>query len=348
MIDVAILGGTGYGAGELLRLLSSHREATVVSVVSASSPGERMESAHSHLSGYYPGRTFDAALDVGALSEDRPGVIFSALPHAKSAAAITELLARSLPSTTRIIDLSGDLRITDEPTHLAHYPEVAFAPELRSQFVYGLPELNADAIACSRFVANPGCLAAACALAYLPLADLPVVGPVVFDAKTGTSGAGRTPQASMHHPMRHANFEAYKILAHRHEAEIQQSLAARRKAPVETMFVPHLLPVSRGIFATAYAKLEKGQTPEEISTRYRDFYRNAPFIRIREESPSLSNVVGTNHCDLFVTVRGTQVVACAALDNLVKGMAGTAIENMNLMCGIDRAEGLRSPALGIL
>lgn len=347
-IGVGILGGSGYGAGELLRLLLQHPDAEATSVTSSSAAGEKVSSVHRNLAGL-SSLEFSTALDLAQLSKHEDAVIIAALPHGISSSTLSTLLGRlentNLHDRVRVIDLSGDLRLSDRSQHERFYPDVEFAPELRRRFIYGLPESNCEEIRAARFIANPGCLATACALALLPLIDQGFEGEVALDAKTGTSGAGRSAQAAMHHPTRHANFEAYKALTHRHEPEILQALGDPLGERIKTMFVPHLLPLSRGIFVTAYLTSGTERSTDTFSDIFRHYYRNAAFVRIREQSPSLHDVVGTNFCDLSVISRGRQVVVMAALDNLVKGMAGQAIQNMNLMCGLDQTIGLRQAAL---
>lgn len=340
-IGIAILGGTGYGAGELLRLLTAHPTAEVVSVVSSSQAETPITSAHSHLSGFYS-LPFSSAPDFEKLSRFNHQIIFASLPHGTSSKEIATLVAAN--PQLKVIDLSGDLRLKNETAHNSFYGDVPFNSELRSQFVYGLPETSREQIRRSKYVANPGCLATASALAVLPLVKNHLIDSVVMDAKTGASGAGKTPQPSMHHPTRHGNFEAYKMLSHRHEAEIAQTFFEVGGENIDTMFVPHLLPTARGIFVTAYATLK--QPLADASVLYKAFYQEHPFIRFRDGSPNLHDVLGTNFCDLSVKTRGNQIVAMTALDNLVKGMAGQALQNMNLMCGLEETTGLMLPSLG--
>lgn len=346
-VGVAILGGTGFGAGELLRLLTRHEGAQVVSVVSASQAGEAVTKAHSHLLGFYDGLKMDGELRLEELAPFAHQVVFAALPHGKSAESIQALLARPGAERIRVVDLSGDNRLQNDETRRRFYPEAA-GVRFEVPFAYGLPETNRAAIAAARCVANPGCLASACALAVLPLTGQSFRGSIVFDAKTGTSGAGKTPQESMHHPTRHASVTAYKILEHRHEPEIREAIGDLDGSRIETTFVPHLLPISRGIYATAYLTLERERSTAELRSVYEQFYADAPFVRIRSQSPELSDVLGSNFCDVSVFARGRQVVAIAALDNLVKGMAGAAIQNMNLMTGQPETLGLWTPSFGPL
>lgn len=342
---VAIVGGSGYGAGETIRLLSLHPEIEVCGVVSRSHVGKPISSVHSHLAGI-SALSFEASVNLEALRSYRQSAIVLAMPSGLAVPALNELIERGLPDSTKIIDLSGDLRLHDESTHLAFYSEVPFSAQIRSQFVYGLTELGRHDIAKARFVTNPGCLATAAILALAPLTDGHLAKQVVVDAKTGTSGAGREPQASMHHPSRTGDFTAYKTLQHRHEPEILQALGKEFSESHSFMFVPHLIPTSRGIFVTAYGSLTKAISQDEATRRFTEFYKACPFVRMRSTPPRLVDVTGTNFCDLSVVVRGEQIVVMSAIDNLGKGMASQAIQNMNIMFGLPETSGLLLAALG--
>lgn len=348
-IRVAILGATGYGAGELLRLLAQHPSAEVVALTTTSQPGARVGDVHPHLRGFYDHLRLERELDLARLRGRGPAIVFSALPHGASATALESLLSiaeaeRTVEGELRVIDLSGDFRLQEEDLHTAHYPETPWLAARRAQFTYGLPELFRPAVRNARHIANPGCLASGAILAVAPLA-VDLRGPLALDAKTGSSGSGRQLRETTHHPTRHADFRAYKVLAHQHEPEIRQALGDARGTRVETSFVAQSLPVSRGIFVTAHATLAAPTTTAELRARYTDFYAESPFVRVVTDSPTLQDVVGSNFCDVSVTVRGRQVVALAALDNLVKGMAGVAVQNMNLLCGLSECTGLWSAAL---
>ncbi len=341
---IAIVGGSGYGAGELLRMLAHHPEIEVCSVTSRSHAGKPVEQVHTHLSGTTR-LSFDSVPDIGRLAGYEGAAVVLAMPTGQAVPALKELLGTGLPDTVRIVDLSGDLRLSDPEQHGRFYPEVSFEPELRSRFVYGLTELSRAAIQAARFVSNPGCLSSAAILALAPIAPLGRLGGVVVDAKTGTSGAGREPQPTMHHPGRASDCTAYKVLQHRHEPEILQALGPTFE-PNSFVFVPHLLPVSRGILVSAYLTLAEPSSTGELAARYGDFYRQSHFIRMRSSPPRLADVVGTNFCDIAVTVRGRQAVVMSAIDNLGKGMAGAAIQNINLMLGLPEELGLMLPAIG--
>jgi N-acetyl-gamma-glutamyl-phosphate reductase len=345
-IGAIILGGSGYGVGELLRYLKFHPEVEVVSITSASNVGERVEDLHPHLASFYPTLSCVDKIDLEKLRGFKNGIIFSSLPHGTSSQELGKLFS-SLPENLHCIDLSGDLRLQDENLHEEHYPDIPFQSELRKQFSYSIPELHPLS---ARHVANPGCLSTASALALAPLVSgggkFSLQGSVAIDAKTGTSGAGRSPQASMHHPRRHGNFEAYKVLSHRHEPEIRQATGLPGK--ISLAFVPHLLPTSRGILVTLYAEFGRGDLSQrDVEDHFAEFYRDRRFIRLRKQTPNLQDVIGTNFADIAVTTRGAQVVVIAAIDNMGKGMAGQAIQNMNRLCGLKEETGLEFPSLGI-
>lgn len=346
-IRIGILGASGYGAGELLRLLTQHPAAEVVSLTTTSQAGQPVERVHPHLRGFYDLRLSEA-LDLEAILGGESGVVFSALPHGVSATALDGLLrtAGDHPrrERLRIVDLSGDFRLADAGLHERYYPRSPLLPGRRHEFVYGLPELYRDRIRAARCVANPGCLATAAILAAAPLVTADFRGSLAIDAKTGSSGSGRELKETTHHPTRHADFRAYKPLEHQHEPEILQALGDPHGQRVHVSFVAHSLDLARGIFVTVHATLPAADSAPAPAAAYRAFYGGCPFIRLVEESPALQNVVGSNFCDVALAVRGRQVVAMAALDNLVKGMAGTALQNMNLMCGLNETTGLWAPS----
>ncbi len=346
-IRIGILGASGYGAGELLRLLTQHPAAEVVSLTTTSQVGRPVAQVHPHLRGFYDLRLAEA-LDLDALLAADYGVVLSALPHGASGPTLDGLLRAAgthrRRERLRVIDLSGDFRLAEADLHARHYPHSPFLPDRRREFVYGLPELHRDRIRAARCVANPGCLATAAILAAAPLVTAHFRGPLAIDAKTGSSGSGRELKETTHHPTRHADFRAYKPLAHQHEPEVLQALGDPHGARVQVSFVAHSLDAARGVFATLHATLPPGDSALDPAAAFRAFYAASPFVRLVEDSPTLQNVVGSNFCDVAVAVRGRQVVVMAALDNLVKGMAGTALQNMNLMCGLEETTGLWAPS----
>ena len=336
-IGVAILGGTGFGAGELLRILANHQNATVVAATSRSMAGQSISSAHPHLASIYE-YSFKSEIAGHSFDGFDHQVIFSALPHGESGKAIQEV-SRQFPRA-KIIDLSGDLRLKDKEAHAKHYEMSPELPELRSQAVYGLPEVNRSAIEFANLVSNPGCLATAAILALLPLVTVKVKS-IHLNLATGSSGSGKEPKASTLHPIRHANFLAYKVLNHQHTPEVIQCLNQASGSFQDIPFVAHSLPISRGILCTAFIDLAYSAVQSEIEEEFEQTYKGHPFVRIKGSAPAeIENVVGSNFCDISVTVKADQLVVHAAIDNLVKGMAGQAIQNMNLMTGLNETTGL--------
>ncbi len=341
---VAIIGGTGFGAGELLRLLAFHPYTTIVSVVSSSACGSPIHSAHPHLRGIYP-QNFSGAIDIDALSAFPNQVVFSALPHGESAKQIAHL-KKTLPSSTVFIDLSGDLRLHEEAIHLKHYPLSPFNAELRTHSTYGLTELFREEIASKKIISNPGCLATAALLAVAPFVSLADQGNIILNLATGSSGAGKEPKATTHHPIRHSNFYAYKPLSHQHLPEIEAALGKLGLHETRLSFVPHSLPVSRGILCTAYITLRTENPLQALIKHVEAFYEGSRFIRVIGSAPAeLENVVGSNFCDLSLATDGKTLVVHTAIDNLVKGMAGQAIQNMNVVIGVNEISGLWFPAV---
>ncbi len=330
-LRIGILGATGFGGGELLRLLSMHPAAEVVSVTSRSAAGQPVGSVHPHLE-----KVWDVKFEETISKE--VDLVFSSLPHGESGAAIESVLTAT-PGVS-VIDLSGDLRLKDLDSHRKHYSHSPDLATLRSSAVYGLSELNGEAIKDASLVANPGCLATAMILSLLPFAGLPLRSVHIHGA-TGSSGSGKEPKASTHHPVRHANFLAYKVLEHQHVPEVLECLQAASVKVDDLPFVAHSLPVSRGILNTAFVELERPMVQSEVEALFAGVYQDKPFVRLKGSKPAeIENVVGSNFCDISVVAKGTQVVVHSAIDNLVKGMAGQAIQNMNLMFGLPETAGL--------
>ncbi len=350
-VHAAILGAGGYGASELLRLCATHPAIEVVSITSTSHVGKQVHEVHPHLRGFYDLQVQEE-VDVEKLEDAEASILFSALPHGVSSTAIVKLLRRledrGSNATVRVVDLSGDLRLKDLETHRRFYSSSPDLPELRARFVYGLPELRRDEMGDARFVANPGCLASASILAAAPLAGergAGFSGSLVLDAKTGSSGSGNKLKTTTHHPTRHSNFRAYKPLGHQHEPEIKQALGDPLGERLEVSFVAQSMDTTRGIFVTAHMTLADPIDQKTLDEQYSRFYANRPFVRLVDGTPELQNVVGSNFCDIAVACRARQVIAMCAIDNLIKGMAGTAIQNANLMCGLPETTGLWQPSL---
>lgn len=333
-LRVAIYGGSGYGGSELLRILLSHPNAEIVFVTANEQAGKPVGEVHRNLYGL-TNLVFSAAPEDAAALTDLD-CVFLALPHGQA----MEVVPR-LPENLKAIDLSGDFRLRDQESFEQHYGRAHSAMEAQSEFVYGLTETNREAIRGARLVANPGCFATATLLGLAPLVagDL-INGRVIVDAKTGSSGSGAKAAANTHHPQRMNSFYAYKPFTHQHVPEIEQELARVGDWKSELIFMTHSLPVSRGIFSSIYAETKTELTQEQLQTLFAEFYRDSFFIRIVKGSPDINWVKTTNFCDLGFAARGRQVVIFSALDNLVKGAAGQAVQNMNLMFGLDEKTGL--------
>ena len=349
-VQVIIVGGTGYGAAELLRLLTGHEQTEVVSVISKSQAGIAIGDFHRNLKGFY-NFAFAEAIDLNFFKAETPTVVFFALPHGVSASKIAELDAKlveqKLTENTYIIDLSGDFRLEDLSLHELHYPNSKSTPALRGKFIYGMTDLLREEIKHEKYLANPGCYSTASILAAGPLLQYRP-STMVFDGKSGTSGGGRNPQAVFHHPERNSNLQAYKVMEHRHEAEIHSGLGDAKAENLTIQFVPHLIPMARGIQITLYTSLTAEVSEEELIKEYEEYYENSQFVRILSKPPEIRNVVGSNYCDIYIKTRGKQVVVISVIDNLIKGMAGQAIQNMNVMLGIAEDTGLKVPGIGIV
>jgi N-acetyl-gamma-glutamyl-phosphate reductase len=323
---VAIAGATGYAGQELVRLLARHPAVTLTAAMSsgaASAPRPLPALARIWEGSVVP-------LDVERLATDAD-IVFLALPEAASAEIAPVLLARG----RRVVDLSGAFRIRDEACRQRWYPATAALPPGTA---YGFSERYPDAIRRARLVSNPGCYPTAALLALAPLQAAALIdGAIVVDAKSGVSGAGKTPSERTHFSENHGSVAAYGIFSHRHTAEIEQELSA------DVTFVPHLVPLDRGILETIYASLRPGTTESQIADALHAAYAAAPFVRLTGAAlPEIKHVAHTNFCDIGwkVDESRSRVVLVAAIDNLVKGAAGSAVQNLNIMLGIDERTGL--------
>ena len=338
-IRVGIFGGSGYGGAELLRILLFHPRAEVLFVTANEHAGKAVGEVHKNLYGLTDLSFVKAPEDFEGLST--LDCVFLALPHGQALE-----VAPRLPTGLKVIDLSGDFRLDDAGEFLEHYGREHTAVELQREFVYGLTEFNRERIKSARLVSNPGCFATATLLGLGPLAASGALkGRVVVDAKTGSSGSGAKAAANTHHPQRSNSFYAYKPFTHQHVPEVEQALravGAGGRWSSELVFMTHSLPVSRGIFASIYAELNEGSemNAEELRGLYEEFYRGSFFVRLVSGSPDINWVKMTNFCDLGFAARGRQVAVFAALDNLVKGASGQAVQNMNLMFGLEERTGL--------
>lgn len=341
MIRALILGASGYGGGELLRLLAGHSDVAALRGVSRNHAGKPFHAAHPHLRGLLPG-TFDGTPDWAWLAEADQPVVFAAMPHGELARQLPELeaawAAQGLGDRLTLIDLSGDFRLKDADAFARFYGGDHPCAELLGTFTYGLADAFPDEVRGRRRIANPGCFATALQLGLLPLEGLGVAHVAAF-AITGSSGSGMAPTDTTHHPTRATDFRAYKALAHQHQGEVVQ-LCTRLGMATTVAFVPHSAPLVRGIFATLQFLLPEGITGADLQARLERICVDRPFLRLVEGSPKVAAVTGSNFADLGCAVEGREAVIFVALDNLLKGMAGQAVQNMNLALGLKETAGL--------
>jgi len=336
-IGVAILGATGYGGQELFRLLAGHPVFRVVHAGSRTHAGREVAEVLPQLAGFFRGLRF-AAAEAELPAEAQAA--FLAAPHGVARALWPGLVAQR--PDLRVVDLSADFRLRDRAAFDAHYGGEHPSFAATREFVYGIPETNREAIAKARNVANPGCFATGAVLALAPLAEAGLLrGDVALAATTGSSGSGAEPKEGTHHPERAQDMRAYKVLEHQHLPEIEQELRRLgNPAPFELAMVPQSGPFSRGIFTVAQLRVAEGVDAPALYARR---YARETFVRVRSGSPALRHVARTNFCDVAVTQKGTRAVVLTALDNLGKGMSGQAIQNLNLMFGLEEGLGLLAP-----
>lgn len=333
-LRVAIFGGSGYGGSELLRILLFHPNVEIVLVTANEHAGKRVGDVHRNLLSLTDLEFTVAPADLSGLTD--LDIAFFALPHGQALGLIP-----SLPASVKAIDLSGDFRIDDPDVFKANYNLDHTATDLQGRFVYGLTETNRDAIAGAHYIANPGCFATATLLALAPMVKSGLLtGKIIVDAKTGSSGSGAKAAANTHHPQRSNSFYAYKPFTHQHVPEITQHLGSVGDFASELVFMTHSLPVSRGIFASCYMETKANLTNEDLKNIFTSFYSRSFFVRIVDGSPDINWVKNTNFCDIGSFSSGTQIVVFSVVDNLVKGAAGQAVQNMNLMFGLDETTGL--------
>ena len=341
-IKVSILGATGYTGGELLKILLHHPQTEVVHATSESSPGKRIEDIHPSLRNLYPElilkKLTRATLQKIALESE---VVFMALPAGEAAKLAEFFVSRG----RRVIDLSADFRL-DKKDYEKFYLHKHGAPQLLKKAVYGLPELFRETIHDFRIVANPGCYATAAILALAPLVKNRLIetDSIIVDAKSGVSGAGKKLEPMYAFSEANENMMPYAVAHHRHTPEMEEVLSGLSKDEVTVTFVPQLAPMTRGILAVAYAKAARNVDAKRTHQRVMDFYENEPFVRVLENGfmPQTKAVLNTNFCDIGVAfdARTDLIIVASALDNLVKGAAGQAVQNMNLLFGLDETTGL--------
>ena len=337
-INTGVIGATGYAGAELVRLLLGHPNVRLAALSSVSYEGKPLSEVYPSLSG-----CCDALLTNDEAVIAQSDVVFASLPHGHS-----EPYAAACMAQNKIfIDLGADFRLYNEKDYTAWYDGLTYQdPALHAQAVYALPELYREQIKQARLLGNPGCYPTSIALGLAPAVSHRLIDPhtLVLDSKSGVTGAGRGLSQTTHYPDCNEAFAPYKVASHRHTPEIEQTLSDLSGAPVKVTFVPHLLPVNRGIVSTMYAQLTCDRSLEQIHQAYQAFYRNEPFVRVLPcgSVANLKNVKYANYCDisLHLDPRTHRLIVVSALDNMVKGAAGQAIQNMNIVCGLDESAGL--------
>ncbi|MBU0908460.1 MAG: N-acetyl-gamma-glutamyl-phosphate reductase [Proteobacteria bacterium] len=343
MLRVGIVGASGYTGGELARILSLHPEVEISVATSRNYAGKRLSQVYPHLAGIA-----DIVCEDVQITDlvHRADIFFTAVPHQTAMAIVPEFLEAG----KKVIDLSADFRLDDPLVYEAWY-QPHTAQKYLAEAVYGLPELNRENIAGARLVANPGCYPTSIILALAPLLEKGLIDldTIVADSKSGTSGAGRGAQVGSLFCEVTDGFRAYKVGEHRHTPEIEQELGKLAGSRLTISFTPHLLPISRGILSTIYGKLIRDIDPQEIFDLFQSFYQDEKFVRICRPGnfPATQYVRGSNYCDIGckVDTRTGRVVLVSVIDNLVKGAAGQAVQNMNVICGFRESLGLETVPL---
>ncbi|MCC5938171.1 MAG: N-acetyl-gamma-glutamyl-phosphate reductase [Lunatimonas sp.] len=331
----SIIGASGYTGSEIARILVNHPFVSIEHITSETHAGKAFSDLHPQFVGI-----LDLPLERAAeIDVEEQDVLFLALPHGVSMEFVRQWYGK-----TKLVDLSGDFRLSNATVYEDWYKKRHVYAEGFGKAVYGMPELHGEAIAQADLVANPGCYPTASILGLAPAlaGELVHADSVIIDAKSGTTGAGVKASDTTHFSNVNENFRAYGIGNHRHTIEIEEQLGLIQGNRCQVQFTPHLLPVDRGILATAYASLAKDVSEEQVVAAYKTFYREQPFIRFRKQAPSLKDVRGSNYCDIFIHIdpRTKRLIVVSAIDNLVKGAAGQAVHNMNLMLGLEQAVGL--------
>lgn len=341
-IKVAVIGASGYAGLELVRLLARHSGCELAALTSLEYPGRPFSQIFPALAGMVdlPFSQDPAPEKIAGLAE----VVFTAVPHQTAMGMIPRFLAGGC----KVVDLSADFRFLEVSLYEQWYQKHT-APELNAEAVYGLPELHREEVRRARLVGNPGCYPTCVILGLAPLAQAGLMDPksVIADCKSGVSGAGRQPLLGLSFCEVNDGFRAYKVLEHRHTPEMEQELTLLAGKPVTVAFIPHLVPMSRGILGTLYAGLTQSRTQGELQELYEKFYQGHPFVRLHPPGslPDTRDVRGSNFCDLALRVdrEGRRLIVLSAIDNLNKGAAGQAVQNFNLMVGFPETMGLETP-----
>ena len=328
MTRVAILGATGYSALELIKLLLRHPQAEITAVTSRQEGNPPISTVHPSLTG----RLELPLEDLGPVAvAGRAECVFSCLPHGVTATLVPQLLRAG----ARVIDFSADYRLKSADVYAKWYGEKHADPERLATAIYGLPELFREQIPAAQLIANPGCYPTSAILALAPLLKAGLIEPdgIIVDSKSGISGAGRTPKLTTLFPECNESLSAYNIGRHRHTPEIDQVLSTASGLDVGVIFTPHLIPMDRGILSTAYSPAKGNLTEEKVLDALRDFYADEPFVRVINHLPGTKDSSGTNFCDVTARLVKDRVITVSCLDNLIKGAAGAAVQNFNLMFG---------------
>jgi N-acetyl-gamma-glutamyl-phosphate reductase len=345
--SAVVLGGSGYVAGELLRLIAGHPNLELLAVMSEGSPGEPVASAFPHLVSAYPETRFRTLAEVTKLLAEQPSAaVFSAAPHGVSAGLIEAVLsATARAGGVRVVDISADFRYSSAEAYARVYGHAHNAAARLKDFTCALPEHLAKLT--TPHVGHPGCFATAVLLAAVPLLALGLVEPTLFaSGVTGSTGAGRKPIEGTHHPLRHGDLYGYNALAHRHAPEIIACARAATGVEMELAFVPHSGPFARGIHVTVQARLTRTLDSAAARGALQEYYARAPFVRVSERAPHLKEVAASNYAHLTAAADGRTIAVMCAIDNLVKGAAGGAVQWMNRMLGLPETAGLTQPAPG--
>jgi N-acetyl-gamma-glutamyl-phosphate reductase common form len=343
-----VLGGTGYVAGELLRLIAGHPQLEVTAVLSDSQPGASVAGAFAHLRSAYPDLKFASLEEIESVIRRAPAsALFSAAPHGISAGIVDQLLTAAGEAGARVhcVDISADFRYSTQAAYEAVYKHAHGAPARISEFTCAVPEhLQKSPTA---HVAHPGCFATATLLASVPLLALGLTDTRLFvTGITGSTGSGRKPVEGTHHPHRHSDLYSYGALSHRHVPEITACAKLASGVEAEFNFVPHSGPFARGIHVTVQASLKRSLSTAQAIDALRTYYQDCPFVRVSETAPRVKDVATSNYSTLSAVTNGNSIAVMSVLDNLNKGAAGGAIQWMNRLLGFNETTGLTAPAPG--
>ncbi len=338
MLKVAVVGATGYAGCELIKILLRHPKVKITSLSAKIDKPEPIANIFPIFKGQVD--LICEEFDVKAVSKSAD-FIFLALPHKVSMEAAPNFLELG----KKVVDLSADYRLKIKSEYETWYGVKHTSPQLLTAAVYGLPELYRKEIKKAKLVANPGCYPTAAILGCAPMVKKGLVkqDEIIIDAKSGTSGAGRSPGLPLHFPEANENFRAYKVNQHQHMPEINQELSKLARAKIDVTFTPHLVPMNRGILSTIYLSLKQPLTTKDAIKSYKEFYKDESFIRIMDEGkyPETKDVFNTNYCDIGIKINGTRAIVITAIDNLWKGAASQAVQNLNIMCGFKETLGLK-------